>query len=122
MDDLNKSLDEMRRDAIKELEERKMLSLEDRRKLEKKEARINNKIIKMLIDVEYEVSGSVLTYFSKNTLLRDLTKKDVFITTFSSKIFPMHMIGVYTDAESEEILYVQTGATNFVEIAQFLQK
>ena len=63
---------------------------------------------------------SIMTYFSKDALLRDGSIKDVLMTSFTEPLFDKD-ITVVTDPETLEMLYVWTGVRSFAEIEDFFQ-
>lgn len=63
---------------------------------------------------------SIMTHFSKDSLLRDSSIKDVLITSFTEPVFDKD-ISVITDPETLEMLYVRTDVRRFMEIDDFFQ-
>lgn len=64
---------------------------------------------------------SIMTHFSKNSLLRDGTRKNVFVTSFTEPLMDGDFF-IKIDAETLEMLYVQTGPTNFMDIDEFFSQ
>ncbi len=63
---------------------------------------------------------SIMTYLSKDCLLRDSSRKDVLLTSFTEPLFDKD-ISVVTDPETLEMLYVWTDVRRFMEIDAFFQ-
>lgn len=85
--------------------------------LEEKEL---TKQVKEKLDlIQYEITG-ISSYFIKDSLLRDMTKKDVIITGFYEPTLNTKA-SVISDSETLKMLYVRTGPMTFVEIDDFFK-
>lgn len=87
--------------------------------IEEKEKFLTEKIKLMLDDIDYGIT-SIMTRLSKDRLLRNGTKKNVFITSFYEPVM-CSKLSILSDEETLEHLYVQTGPMNFVDIDEFFQ-
>ncbi|NHN25525.1 hypothetical protein FIA58_007530 [Flavobacterium jejuense] len=86
---------------------------------EEKKKFLTEKIKLMLDDIGYGIT-SIMTHFSKDALLRDGTYRDVFITSFYEPVM-CNSLGVVSNADTLDHLYVQTGPMNFVDIEDFFK-
>jgi len=75
-------------------------------------------LVKEKLDtINYRITG-IMSYYAENVMLRDLSYKNVIITSFREPMFGSSS-SVITDPETMEMLYVRTGPTNFVDIEEF---
>jgi hypothetical protein len=79
-------------------------------------------IIKEKLDnLNYEIT-MIFTNYDSNGLLRNGGNKTLLTTTFVEPIMDKSIhVHVHTDFETLEMLYVQTGPMNFVDIEEFFQ-
>jgi hypothetical protein len=91
--------------------------------IEEKKEEMNKRIKKMLNENElaYDKGIGLSTSYHTDRLLRDrLNRRDVLCTSFIHPLF-RHMHIVYADAETLELLYVQTRPTSFVDIDTYFR-
>jgi hypothetical protein len=87
--------------------------------LEEKEEKMTDIVANKLWENNIKFT-SIMTHFSKDSLLRDSSTKDVLITSFTEPLFDKQM-SVITDPETLEMLYVRTDVMRFMEIDEFFQ-
>ena len=85
--------------------------------LEEKKIEITDSVKQKLDDIDYRIK-MIFTVYDEDGLLRDGTKKALFATSFTEAILGRN-INVYSDPETLEMLYMQTGPMNFVEVDKF---
>lgn len=115
--DPKKTLDEFENQRKKNQSEYEKLTKEEKKIIEKNVNEMT-KIVKDKLDENNIRITSITSHFSKNSLLRDETKKDVIITSFNFVVLN-HRISVVTDAETLDMLYVRTGPVSYVEIEDY---
>jgi len=87
--------------------------------IEEKEEEMNNKVLAKLEENNIKIT-SIMSYFAKDALMQDGTKKDVIITSFTEALL-LKPMSVYSDPETLQMLYARTGPTNFVPIETFFE-
>jgi hypothetical protein len=87
--------------------------------IEEKEDELTKRVKGKLDSINFRIT-SIMTHFSKNDLLRDGTYKDVFVTSFTEPLMDGDFF-IISDFETLEMLYVQTGPMNFMDIDEFFK-
>lgn len=87
--------------------------------LEEKLQEVTRQVKQKLDDVNYRIYD-IHSRLSENKLLRDLSRKDVIITRFTETTLE-NTLSLMSDPETLEMLYVQTGPMNFVDIEEFFK-
>jgi len=88
--------------------------------IEEKEDEMTKRIKNKLDSTKYRIAD-IMSYVVEDDLLRDGTTKTVIVTNFTEMTFG-NSVMVITDPETMEMLYVQTGVMNFVDIDVFFKK
>ena len=83
------------------------------------EIEMTKQVKQKLDEVNYRIYD-IHSRLSKNKLLRDSTRKDVIITRFTETTLE-NTVSLISDPETLEMLYVQTGPMNFVDIDVFFK-
>lgn len=82
--------------------------------LEEKMTEMTDRVKQKLDDINYRIT-MIFTTYDKDGLLRDGTRKELLATTFTEALLD-RSIHVYSDPDTLEMLYIQTGPMNFVEV------
>jgi hypothetical protein len=85
--------------------------------IEEKETEMTKRVKEKLDSINFRIT-SIMTHFSKDALLRDSTHKDVLVTHFVEPLLDGDFF-IKSDAKTLEMLYVQTGPMNFMDIDEF---
>ncbi len=84
-----------------------------------KEIEMTKRVKEKLDNINYRIT-MIFTNYDKEGLLRDGSKKELLTTTFVEPILDKST-HIYSDLETLEMLYVQTGPTNFTDIDVFFK-
>jgi hypothetical protein len=85
--------------------------------IEEKEKEMTRRVKQKLDEVNYRIYD-INSFFLENKLMRDLTKKAVIVTSFTETTL-QNTLYLISDPDTLEMLYVQTGPVNFVDIDDF---
>lgn len=87
--------------------------------IEEKKREMTKRVKLKLDEIEYRITD-IMSHLSKDKLHRDLTRKDAIVTSFTeAKLY--RDVYVISDPDTLEMLYVQTGPMNFVDIDVFFK-
>lgn len=115
-----KIINDLIKEEVQAWEERKALPAAELELIKTTEKALQKRIRETMQAKKYAaVIEHMSTIFQKDFLLKDGNTKDVYITSFSHQLFPMHRIGIITDAETKIMLYAETGPGIFVTIKEF---
>lgn len=87
--------------------------------IKEKKQELTQRIKEKLDAIDYRIT-MIFTTYDEEGLLRDGTTKALFATTFTDPVLDKST-HVYSDPETLEMLYLQTGPTTFVEIDDFFK-
>ena len=85
--------------------------------VEEKKFEMTKRVKEKLDAIDYRIND-IISYVVEEKLGPDMTKQKVIITNFTETIL-FATIGVVSDFDTLEMLYVQTGPRHFVEIEAF---
>jgi hypothetical protein len=85
--------------------------------LEEKKQEMTKRVKEKLDALNFRIT-SIMTHFSKDVLLRDGTYMDALVTSFTEPTLDGDFF-IFSNPETLEMLYVQTGPMNFMDIDKF---
>jgi hypothetical protein len=88
--------------------------------LDEKKIEMTFRVKQKLDEVNYKIFD-INSIFRQGKLMRDQTRKNVILTRFTETTIE-NTISVISDIETLEMLYVQTGPMNFVDIDDFFHR
>ena len=113
---IRKELDKKLRESIERYDK---LPEEEKKFINDNEDLLTQKVKKMLDNINYDII-SITTAYSDDFQLKDSTSRKIYNTVFMS-LDTLFAIGVVTNAETMEMLYVQTRPMKYMTINEFFK-